>query len=102
MLDTGADCPVIHSKNVPREIKQHPCYETAIAALGNRIVFKERAENLEATIDGKMFKFDLLITETAPKDTIIGADTLIKYPDLLGDILREKNRNLNSIMNISL
>jgi hypothetical protein len=91
LLDTGADISIIHKDVVPKETKRKSSAGVVVSACGTKLSINEVALNIVGTIKGVRIKFSPRITTKEPKYVILGADVLMRYPQLLFSVLPKTN-----------
>ena len=83
LIDTGADKTLVNKMYLPKNQKIHKSNTKMRSVTGENIKLLGKTYNLPATIDNKTVFLDPHITDKEPTDTIIGVDTIRKYPDIL-------------------
>ena len=91
LVDTGADVSLINKSNIS---KSRIIDKTSIsAANGSNIKTLGKVHNLPAVVNNKKIIFDPYVVKDRPKYSIIGTDTLKRYPEIVYTCLEDMNTN---------
>lgn len=96
LLDSGADVSIIHADCVPQNTKKRPSSGSVVSACGTHLSISEVALDLKIKVMGETISFSPFITTREPRYAILGADVLLKHPQLLVSILL-KPKKVNMI-----
>ncbi|KAI4293155.1 hypothetical protein PAPHI01_2429 [Pancytospora philotis] len=103
LVDTGADTSIICQKFLsnPEAINIQKTDIKAKSACGNDLTIIGTSCNVPITINTKAYNISSLISESKPDRVIIGADAIIKHPELLEGSLTKKTPVQLSIQAVS-
>lgn len=91
LLDTGADTSIIHEEWIPEQYKQEKYNGSVRSACGSRMQIHKRISNVAIGLLQKKIQFSPVITSTEPRYSILGADVLTKFPELLMEFYTSTN-----------
>lgn len=96
LLDSGADVSIIHADCVPHDTEKRPSSGPVISACGTHLAINEVAIDLIIDVMGETLSFSPFITTREPRYAILGADVLLKHPQLLISVLL-KTKKVNMV-----
>ena len=91
LIDTGADCSIINKKNLPRNKKLFKSEVRLKAVTGDEIAVAGSVKGIIATIGDRKICMNAIVATNSPNYTIIGADTIQEFPEILEDVINRFN-----------